>query len=98
VASGDLRTSKATEFEMTSFIYIHQSFGKEELGAAVEKALSFDLPVVYLTAYADEDTLSRAKVTGPYGYIMATLLSPLMRLGCAPPLSWPSTSMGWRGS
>ncbi len=29
-----------------------------------------DLPVVYLTAYADEHTLRRARATQPYGYII----------------------------
>ena len=30
----------------------------------------FETPVVYLTAYADGNTLQRAKVTEPYGYII----------------------------
>ena len=33
---------------------------KQELG----------IPVIFLTAYADESTLTRAKVTEPYGYII----------------------------
>ena len=31
---------------------------------------SFHIPVVYLTAYADPETLERAKITGPFGYIL----------------------------
>ena len=29
-----------------------------------------DIPVVYLTAYSDNKTLQRAKITVPYGYIL----------------------------
>ncbi|HEY0196197.1 MAG TPA: methanogen output domain 1-containing protein, partial [Methanobacterium sp.] len=31
---------------------------------------NFDIPVLYLTAYSDEETLKRAKITEPFGYII----------------------------
>jgi len=30
----------------------------------------FDIPVIYLTAYSDDEVLERAKLTQPYGYIV----------------------------
>lgn len=38
--------------------------------AAEQIRKQFQLPVIYLTAYTDEETLNRAKVTEPYGYIL----------------------------
>ena len=38
--------------------------------AAEEIRGRLQLPVVYLTAYADEETLKRARVTEPFGYIL----------------------------
>lgn len=38
--------------------------------AAEQISTRFDIPIVYVTAYADEDTLQRAKITEPYGYIV----------------------------
>lgn len=30
----------------------------------------FDIPVIFLTAYADENTVNKAKISEPYGYII----------------------------
>ncbi len=38
--------------------------------AAVEIKKSLNVPIIYLTSYADEDTRRKAKVTEPYGYII----------------------------
>jgi two-component system response regulator LytT len=38
--------------------------------AAAQIKKRFQIPVIFLTAYADESTLNKAKVTEPYGYII----------------------------
>jgi CheY-like chemotaxis protein len=38
--------------------------------AAAQIRDRFQIPVVYLTAYTNEETLNRAKLTEPYGYIL----------------------------
>ena len=38
--------------------------------AAEQIRARFNIPVVYLTAHADDDTLQRAKLTEPFGYIV----------------------------
>ncbi len=38
--------------------------------AAVQIRTLFDIPVVYLTAYSDDETLMRAKMSEPFGFII----------------------------
>jgi DNA-binding LytR/AlgR family response regulator len=38
--------------------------------AATQIKKKYDIPVIYLTAYADENTLSKAKIAEPHGYII----------------------------
>lgn len=38
--------------------------------AAVEIKKERDIPIIFLTAYADEKTLAKAKITEPHGYIL----------------------------
>jgi PAS domain S-box-containing protein len=40
------------------------------VAAAEQIRARYGIPVVYLTAHADEETLQRAKVTQPYGYLI----------------------------
>jgi PAS domain S-box-containing protein len=43
---------------------------KDGVEAAKEIKNRFRIPVIYLTAYADDETLQRAKITEPFGYIL----------------------------
>lgn len=38
--------------------------------AAEQIRAQIDLPIIFLTAYADENTLQRAKITEPYNYVL----------------------------
>ncbi len=40
------------------------------IDAASQIRSKFKIPIIYLTAYEDEDTLDRAKITEPLGYIL----------------------------
>ena len=44
--------------------------GMDGIEAAEIIRTQFGIPVVYVTAYADEKTLDRAKITEPYGYVL----------------------------
>lgn len=44
--------------------------GMDGIQAATEIAANGGVPVIYLTAYTDEETLQRAKATQPFGYII----------------------------
>lgn len=43
---------------------------KDGVSVAEHIQYNYGIPVVYLTAYADDYTLERAKITEPYGYII----------------------------
>jgi CheY-like chemotaxis protein len=49
---------------------IHLAGTMDGVEAAAEIRRAQDIPVIYLTAYADNALLDRAKLTGPYGYLI----------------------------
>jgi len=42
----------------------------EGIEAADQIRSNFNIPVIYLTAYSDDQTLKRARITDPFGYIL----------------------------
>ena len=44
--------------------------GADGTTAAAEIALRWRIPIVFLTAYSERDTLARAEATSPYGYLV----------------------------
>ncbi|MDO8874337.1 MAG: response regulator [Methanoregula sp.] len=49
---------------------IHLAGKMDGIHTAGELHKTSDIPVIYLTAYADKDLLERAKLTEPYGYLI----------------------------
>lgn len=44
--------------------------GEDGIATAEQVRAIHDVPIIYLTAYAEDETLERAKVTEPYGYLL----------------------------
>ena len=71
VFSGEEAIEKAEETNPDLVLMDIMLPGKMDGIAAAEQIQDrFDIPIVYLTAYADENTLHRAKRTEPHGYII----------------------------
>lgn len=71
VSSGEAAIETATEARPDLVLMDIQLKGSVDGIEAAEKIRSeLNIPVIYLTAYADENTLQRAKVTEPFGYII----------------------------
>lgn len=49
---------------------VHLAEGDDGIELATTLRARYDVPVLYLTAYADPATLARAKVTEPYAYLV----------------------------
>ena len=49
---------------------IHLADEIDGIEAALRIRETIDVPVIFCTAYADEETLERAKISTPYGYVL----------------------------
>lgn len=71
VATGEVAIEKAAALQPDLVLMDIRLKGKiDGVTAAEGIRAQFDIPVIFLTAYADEHTLQRAKVTEPYGYVL----------------------------
>jgi len=70
-SSGEEAIQKATETHPDLVLMDIKLEGEMDgVEAAAQIHARFDIPVVYLTAHADDHTLQRAKLTEPFGYIL----------------------------
>lgn len=71
IASGEEAVRKTAEMKPDLVLMDIVLYGDVDgIQAAGEIRSRFDIPVIYLTAYADDRILDRAKLTEPYGYII----------------------------
>jgi PAS domain S-box-containing protein len=72
VVSTGIKTLEKIEGSLPDLVLMDIKLKGDMDGIEAAEAIKsrFDIPVVYLTAYADEATLDRAKVTEPFGYIL----------------------------
>lgn len=72
VASSGEEAIKITEEIQPDLVLMDIVLERDTDGVEVTKQIRnrFDIPVIYLTAHADEDTIQRAKVTEAFGYIL----------------------------
>ncbi|MCB0400605.1 MAG: response regulator [Flavobacteriales bacterium] len=71
VDTGEKAVEKANEHHPDLVLMDIMLKGKMSgIDAAERIKEQLHIPVIYLTAYADENTLAKAKVTEPYGYII----------------------------
>jgi two-component system cell cycle sensor histidine kinase/response regulator CckA len=71
VSTGESAISRARELQPDIILMdIRLKGDMDGIDAATQIQTEFNIPVIYLTAYADEATLQRAKITTPYGYLL----------------------------
>src|SRR4051794_32514488 len=70
-ATGESAITRAAELHPQLVLMDVRLKGQMDgIEAAAEIRKSADIPVIFLTAYADGNTVERAKITEPFGYIL----------------------------
>jgi PAS domain S-box-containing protein len=77
-AEAALETARRTRPDLV-LMDIHIQGDVDGVEAACELRESFDIPVIFLTAHSDKETLERAKKAEPLGYIVKPFQEPELR-------------------
>ena len=59
---------------------IHLKHSQDGIDVAEQVTAMLDIPVIFLTAYSDQDTVSRAKSVTPYGYVLKPVENPDLQI------------------
>lgn len=79
--SGALAIEKARQHQPDLILMDIRLIGEMDgIEAAQQIAAQQDIPIVYLTAHGDEETLARAKVTNPFGYLIKPFVEQELRI------------------
>ena len=80
-ASGEEAVEKAAEKQPDLVLMdVRLPGSMDGISAAEEIRNRFEIPVVFLTALGDDETLERAKATGPFGYVLKPFVPSDLRL------------------
>ncbi|MBW4556057.1 MAG: response regulator [Trichormus sp. ATA11-4-KO1] len=80
-SSGKVAIAKASEIKPELVLMdIILKGDMDGIAAATYIREQLDIPVIFLTAYGDENTLQRAKLTQPFGYVVKPFTSKDLRI------------------
>jgi len=80
-ASGEEAIEKTAEIKPDLVLMdVRLPGGMDGISAAEEIRNRFQIPVVFLTAMGDNETLERAKLSGPFGYVLKPFVPSDLRL------------------
>lgn len=80
-SSGKVAIAKASETQPELVLMDIILKGEMDgIATAIQIREQLDVPIIYLTAYGDEHTLERAKITQPFGYIVKPFTTKDLRI------------------